>query len=69
MYIPMSIHKITPSVNYNKRWKRFDTQLNKLLIKKQKQVLKVFEPPIRNGYYKTLGTSVINSSMSPTSSG
>ena len=60
----MMIYKINPSVNYNQWLKRFDNQLkeptNQSLIKVPKSLIQ----RIRKRYYKTLGTTVINSPMS-----
>ena len=65
----MMIYKINPSVNYNQWLKRFDNQLkeptNQSLIKVPKSLIQ----RIRKRYYKTLGTTVINSPMSPLSLG
>ena len=60
------IGKITHSVDYNYRLKRFETQLitptNQKSIKAPKVVIKQTKR-----YYKTLGTSIICSPMSPPS--
>ena len=57
MYIPNEIPKITPAVNYNLWLKRFDTQLNEPTYQNSIKVLRFIK--------STLGTSVINSPMSP----
>ena len=62
----MMTNKITPYVYYNWWLKRLDTQLNELTNKNSIKFLKVFKPK-NNNYYKTLGTSVLNSPMSPPS--
>ena len=59
----MMTHKITPSVDYNLWLKRLDTQLNE----PTNQIPKLLSQRIRKRYNKTLGTSVLNSPMSPPS--
>ena len=62
MYIPTKmIHKITPSVDYNQWLKRWDTQSNKPTNQNPITVPKVVKPTNK----KSLGTTVINSPMSP----
>ena len=58
---PMNLHKITPSVE-NKMWlKWLDTQLNgPTKIKIQLKSPTLLSQQIRNHYYKTLETRVIN---------
>ena len=56
------IHKIKPFVDYNQWLKRLDTQLNKPI-----KVSKVVKPTNKETLLKTMGTSVINSPMSPLS--
>ena len=60
------IDKITPSVDYIYWLKRLGTQLKKT-IKNSIIAHKVFDPTNKKRYDKTLGTSVINSPMSPPS--
>ncbi len=63
---PMKIHKITHSEDYNQWLKSLGTwKLNKPNNQNSIKVPKVGKPTIKKRYYKTLGTSVINSSMSP----
>ncbi len=64
---PMMINKISPSVDYNHWLKRFNTQLSKQTNKNSINSPKLLSQQIRKKYYKTLGTSVINSPMSPPS--
>ena len=65
MYIyPMMIHKITTSVDENYWLKRLNTQFNEST--NQNSVVQPSQR-LRKCYYKTLGTSVINSSLSPLS--
>ena len=74
MYIP---NDDTPSVDYNSQLKRLDTQLNEqssldtqLNEQSNQIVIKVpmlLSQQIRKRYNKTLGTTVINSQMSPPS--
>ena len=40
----MMIHKVNPSVNYNYRIKRLDTQLNELTNQNSMKVTKVVKP-------------------------
>ena len=61
------IYKITPSVDCNKWLKRLDTQLDKSINQNSSKVPKVVEPTNKKTYYKTLGTSVINSPLPPPS--
>ena len=63
----MMIHKITPSVDYNYLLKRLETQLNHPTNENSVKAPKVIKQRIRKRYYKTLGTSVIDSSLSPLS--
>ena len=67
--INVIIHKITPSADYNKWLKRLDTQSNEPTNQNSKEVPKVVHPMYKKRYYKTLGTSVMNSPMSPSSLG
>ena len=59
------IHKITPSVDYNYWQKRLDTQLNEPTNQNLIKVPKIVKPMNKKVFYKTLGTGVINSPMSP----
>ena len=52
----LMIHKITPSIDYNQWLKRLDTQ-----------PIKIHSKLLSQRYLKTLGTSEINSLMSPPS--
>ncbi len=61
MYFPKDL---TPSVDYNKWLKYLDTQLNELTNKNSIKIPKVFNVKPTNKK-KTLGTSVMNSPMSP----
>ena len=45
--------------------KRFNTQINKPTNQNSVEVLKLFSKQIKKRYCKTLGTSVINSPLSP----
>ena len=54
------------SVDYNKWLKRLDIQLNEPTNQNSIEVPKL-SSRVRKYYYKTLGTSVINSEMSPPS--
>ncbi len=58
------IHKITPSVDCNLWLNREDNQLNKPI---NQNSIKVVKPTNKKRFYKTLGSSVINSSISPPS--
>ena len=58
----MIIHKITHSVDYNWLLNRMDTQFYEPTNQKSTKML---SQQIRKRYYKTLGTVVLNSSMSP----
>ena len=53
----MMMHKATPSEDYNKRWTRLDTKLNKPTKKIKKSHQSCWAN--KKLYYKTLGTSVI----------
>ena len=65
MYIPNILHEIIPSVDYNLWLKRLHTQLNESMNQDLIKVPKVVKTQqIRKHYYKTLGTSAINSPMS-----
>ena len=64
MYIPKYDTRKAPSVDYNQRLKRSDTQLNKST---NQNSIKNEKPTDKKTFYKTLGTRVINSSMSPPS--
>ena len=57
----------TPSVDYNQWLKHLDTHFNELTNQNSINAPKVVKPTIRKLYYKTLGTSVINSPISPIS--
>ena len=62
----MMIHKITPSVDCNSWLKRLDTELNEPNCQNLMKVPKVVRlQQIRNLDYKTFGTTVIYSPMSP----
>ena len=63
----MIIHKFISSVDYNKRLKLLDNQLNEPTNQKSITVPKVVKPTNNKRYYKTLGTNVINSPMPPPS--
>ena len=63
----MMKHKITTSVDHNKWLKRLNTQLYEPTNQNSKKVPKVVSQQIRKRYYKSLGTSVINSPLSPLS--
>ena len=65
-YIPMMIHKITPSLDYNQWLKRMDIQLNELTNQNLLKSPKLWKR-IEKRYYKTLETSVLNSPLSPLS--
>ena len=56
----MMLHKITASVDYNKWFKRLDTQLNEPT---NKNLVNFFIQ--QKHYFKTLGTIVINRPISP----
>ena len=60
----MIIHKFTAFVDYNQWLKRLDTQINKAK-KNSIKVTKVVMTLNKKRYNKTLGTSVVNSPMSP----
>ena len=59
------IHKITSSVDYNYWLKRLCTQLNDPTNQNLIKVPKVVKSTNKKGYYKTLGTTVIKSPISP----
>ena len=67
MYIPNKKQQITPLVDYNLWLKRMDlnlmNQLSEILLKSPK----LLSQRMRKHYYTTLGTSVINNFMSPSS--
>ena len=63
----MIINKITLSVDYNYGLKRLNTKLNESSNQNSLKSPKLFNKQIRKRYYKTLGTSVIKSPMSPSS--
>ena len=56
----MLINKISPFVNYNQWLKRLDNQLNKPANQNPIDSPKLLSQQIRDHYYKTLGTSVID---------
>ncbi len=58
------IYKITPSVDFNYWLKRVDTQFNEPTNKNSIKVPKFVKIMNKKHYYKTFGTSVINSPMS-----
>ena len=60
----MIIYKFTPSADYNLWLKCLDTQLNEPTNRKSQKLL---NQQIGKHYYKTLGTSEINSPMTPPS--
>ena len=61
----MRIHKITPSVDYNKWLKRLYILLNEPTNQNSIKVAKVVESMIRKRHCKTLGTSILNSPITP----
>ena len=61
------MHRITLYVDYSKWLKCLDTNFNKPTNQSSMKVLKVVKPKNKKMFYKTLGTSVLNSSMYPTS--
>ena len=63
----MLTNKINPFKDYNQWLKRLDTQLNEPKKTNSIIVPKVVKPTNNIRYYNTLGTSVINSPMSPPS--
>ena len=64
----MIIHKVTPSVENNLWLKRPNIQLNELINQNLiKKTPKIVETTNKKRYYKTLGTGVTNSPMSPPS--
>ena len=64
MYIP-SDDTQNYSVDYNLWIKRLDTQLNEQTNQNSTKVHMIVKPTNKKSYCKTLGTSVINSPMSP----
>ena len=62
---PMMIHKITASVNWNYWLKCLNTQLDELTNQNLLKSPKLLSQQIRKRCFKTLGTSVLNSTMSP----
>ena len=62
----MMIHKIIRSIDYIFGLKRLNTQLNEPDNQNSIKVPKVANPT-KESFYKSLGTSVINSSISPQS--
>ena len=60
----MMKHKITPSVDYNKWLKHLDIEIIEPINQKSP---KLISKQIRKRWYKALGTSVMNSSLSPLS--
>ena len=54
----MLIHKINPSIDYNKWMKRLDIQLNEATNQNLLKVPKVVKQANKKRYYKILGTSV-----------
>ena len=63
----MMIHKIATSVDRNYWWKRLDTQLNDPNNQNSLKVLKVVKPMNKKTLLKILGTSLVNSLLSPLS--
>ena len=63
----MIINKITLSVDYNYGLKRLNTEVNESTNQNSLISPKLLNKRIRKCYYKTLGTSVIKSPMSPSS--
>ena len=61
----MIIHNIPSSVDYNYWLKSLNFQLNEFTIQKSSKVLKVVKPKFKKMLSKTLGTSVVNSPLSP----
>ncbi len=61
----MMINKVTPSVDYNWWLKHLEAIMENKLTKP----IKIESQQIRQCYYKTWGTSAINSPMSPPSLG
>ena len=64
MYIPMNIHKITQSVDFNWWLKLLHIQLAEPTNQNSK-VPNLGKPTNTKAFYKTLGTSVINRPLSP----
>ena len=58
----MVIHRTTSSVDFNQWWKPFDQILK---LTNQPTNPKLLSQTIKKLYYKTLGTTVINSPISP----
>ena len=67
MYIPNDMYKVTPSVDCNQGLKRLDNQLIETTNQNSMKPPKLLSQRIRKCYYKTLGTSIINISVSPPS--
>ena len=65
MYITRMTHKNTPSVDYNERLKSLNSQLNKPTNQNLVRVPKVVKQTNKKTLLKILGTSVINSPLSP----
>ena len=63
----MMVHKITPSLDYNKWLKRLDTHFNEPTNQNLIKVKKLLGQQIRKSFHYTLGISVINSPLSPPS--
>ena len=61
------MYPITSSVDYSLWLKRLDTQLNEATNQNSRKVPKVIKLTNKKMLLKTLGTSVINSPMSPLS--
>ena len=59
------IYNIPSSVDYSYWLKSLNFQLNEFTIQKSSKVLKVVKPKFKKMLSKTLGTSVVNSPMSP----
>ena len=59
----MMIHKMNPSVDYNQWLKRMNTQLNEQTNQNSLESSKLLSQRIRKRFYKTLGTSVTNSTL------
>ena len=63
----MMIHKILSPVDYNYWLERLETQLNESTNQNSLKVPRVVKPTNKKTLLKKLGTSVINSPLSPTS--
>ena len=61
----MMLHNITLSIDYKQWFKRFDTKLNEPTNQDSVKLQKLLSQRIRKRVYKTLGTSLINSLLSP----